>query len=329
MNKRKMRWLLLLLVCIFTFAGCKKNVGTEEDNAAPLEEEEEQVVYKFGFSCIAKDNPYYVTLGDAISEELRKDGHILLGRNQDTNLDAQTQVAQIQELIDQGIDAIFLVPVDWREITPALEALKKADVKIINLDTQVAELDYVDAYIGSDNKYAGAICGQNLIDRYPGGGQVAILECPTMNSMNERITGFEETLSGKPFEVVAREDISGDLNKARDAAKKILEENPKLIAIMCGNDQAAVGACVAANELGVKGISIYGVDGSPEIKKELEKTNTLIAGTAAQSPIHMGKEAVKIALQMLNGEVFQKETHLETYLITKDNIEMYGSDGWQ
>lgn len=54
-----------------------------------------------------------------------------------------------------------------------------------------------------------------------------------------------------------------------------------------------------------------------------------MAGTAAQSPITMGKEAVKVALDMLNGEKYEKETYLETYLITKENIEMYGSDGWQ
>lgn len=320
----------MICICAAVFAGCKKqNVGTEEDNAAPKEETEEKTSYKFGFSCIAKDNPYYVTLGDAISEELRKDGHILLGRNDDTNLDAQTQIEQIQSLIDEGIDAIFLTPVDCQQIEPALEALKEADVKIINLDARVTDLDAVDAYIGSDNQNAGKICGEDLFEKHPDGGKVAILECPTMNSINERITGFEEALAGKPFEVVARENVSGDLNKSREAANKILKENKDIIAIMCGNDQAAVGACVAANEMKMEKLNIYSVDGSPEIKKELEKDNTYMAGTVAQSPITIGKEAVKTAMKILNGEKYEKETYLETYLITKENIEMYGSDGWQ
>lgn len=320
---------MMVIACVVALSGCKKHVGTEEDNAAAPGEKEEEVVYKFGFSCIAKENPYFVTLGESISEELRKEGHILIGRDKDTNLDPQTQIQQIQEMIDEGIDVIFLTPVDWQQITPALEALKEADVKIINLDTQVAEMDYVDAYIGSDNKHAGVICGEALVEKYPDGGKVAILECPTMNSINERITGFEEALAGKPFEVVARENVSGDLNKAREAAKKILEEHKDIVAIMCGNDQVAVGACIAANEAKVSGVGIYGVDGSPEIKKELEKENTLVAGTAAQSPINMGKAAAKVALDMLNGEKYEKETYLETYLITKDNVKMYGSDGWQ
>ena len=65
------------------------------------------------------------------------------------------------------------------------------------------------------------------------------------------------------------------------------------------------------------------------MKKELEKPNTLIAGTAAQSPINLGKLAVKTAVNMLNGEDYEEETYLDTYLITKENVEMYGTDGWQ
>ncbi len=203
---------ILLILCAFTLSGCKKKqVGAEEDNAIVTEKpEEEKQLYKFGFSCIAKENPYYVTLGDSIREALMEEGHTIIGLNKDTNLDPQLQITQIQEMIEEGIDAIFLSPVDWQAITPALEALHEAGVKIINLDTQVAAMDYVDAYIGSDNKNAGVQCGENLIQRFPNGGKIAILECPTMNSINERISGFEETISGHAFEVVARGSCNHD-----------------------------------------------------------------------------------------------------------------------
>ena len=57
-----------------------------------------------------------------------------------------------------GLDAIFLCPVSRDAITPALEELKEADVKIINIDTEVKDTDYIDAFIGSDNKAAGHGC---------------------------------------------------------------------------------------------------------------------------------------------------------------------------
>ena len=128
----------------------------------------------------------------------------------------------------------FWTPVDWEAITPALEELKEADVKIINVDTQVKEFDYVDAYIGSDNKNAGYLCGKDLVEKLPEGGKVLILECPTMNSINERITGFEEAIADKGFEVVGRSDTKGDLNTALSAAETLLKEHPDVSAIMCG-----------------------------------------------------------------------------------------------
>ena len=89
----------------------------------------------------------------------------------------------------------FLCPVDWEKITPSLQALQDAGVKIINIDSQVKDTDYIDAYVGSDNTEAGKLCGNDLIEKYPDGGTVAILEATTQNSVNDRITGFEQAVA--------------------------------------------------------------------------------------------------------------------------------------
>ena len=98
---------------------------------------------------------------------------------------------------------------------------------------------------------------------------------------------------------------------------------------MCGNDQIAVGATTAAHLEGLQDVIIYGVDGSPDIKKELVKTDTLIAGTVAQSPIRIGKTAAETGIRILDGEDYEKETYTEVFMINSDNVEMYGVDGWQ
>lgn len=329
MKRRMLAGMLAMLLCLGILTACKKNVGTPEDNAVVenKEDDSEEEIYKFGFSCITMQNPYFITLEASIREEVEKRGHILI--TEDPALDAELQIRQINDMIDHGIQAIFLTPVDWDAITPALEALKKADVKIINVDTQVKEMSYVDAYVGSDNKNAGMICAEDLIEKCPNGGKVLILECPTMNSINDRITGFEEGIAAKGFEIVARKDVHGDLQEAIDAVEEVLQKYDGVIAIMCGNDEIAQGALVAVKSLKQSNILIYGVDGSPDLKKELQKNDTLIAGTAAQSPINMGKEAVKVAFQMMNGEEYEKETYEEVFFIDKRNVGLYGSDGWQ
>ena len=338
MKNRKIKVLLALVVMgIMMLSGCKKQVGTPEDNPVQEEdteetdeEEAEEEGYKFGFSGINMENPYFITLENAIRESVTSSGNTLI--TEDPEGDAQKQTSQISEMIEAGIDAIFLSPVNWEEITPSLQELQEADVRIINVDTQVKEMDYVDAYVGSDNEAAGRMCGEALIEKCPDGGKVLILECPTQNSINERITGFEEAISKAEvgFEIVARENTDGKFEKSVEVAQNILKEHTDVTAIMCGNDQIAVGAQTAVNLLGMDDVIIYGVDGSPDIKKELEKSDTQIAGTAAQSPINMGKKAVEVGLAILNGEEYEKENYVEIIdMITKDNVEMYGADGWQ
>ena len=340
-NRKFMAVLAMVLVCILSAAGCKKNVGSPEDNPVQEEEEEgeeegeedgqaDEEGYTFGFSAIDMENPYFITLENSIRESLTENGDRLI--TMDPGTDEDVQASQIQQMIDEGIDAIFLSPVNWESITPSLETLREAGVKIINVDTQVKEMDYVDAYVGSDNLEAGRICGQALLERRPEGGKVLILECPTQNSINDRITGFEEAISDADpgFEVVARENTDGKFEKSLEVAQAALEAYPDVTAIMCGNDQIAVGAQTAVNLLGMEDVIIYGVDGSPDIKKELLKSDTQIAGTAAQSPINMGKEAVSVALAVLDGGEYEKENYVEIIdMITKDNVEMYGADGWQ
>ena len=330
MKKKVMYSLFLVLFSLFLLAGCKKNVGTSEDNAVVDEENQTEEIsydYTFGFTCIDMSNPYYDTLEKSIETELEKVGCSLMTR--DPALNVETQIQQIQEMIDAGVDAVFLCPVDWEAIKPALEALDEADIPVINVDTQVKDTDLTAAYIGSDNKNAGAVCGENLKTQCPDGGKVVLLECPSQNSVNERITGFEEAIKNAGFEVVARADAGGTKESAKEKMAQILAENPQVDAVMCGNDQMALGALQAAKEAGKSSLKIYGVDGSPEMKSELTDEKSMIAGTGAQSPINVGKQAAKIGEAILNDEDYEKTTYIDTFFIGKDNVEMYGTNGWQ
>lgn len=337
-KKRMLGVIAMMLVCIFALSGCKKEAGKPVDNAVSedttddsddTDQTEDAGKFKFGFSMIDMQNPYFITLEEATQEMIDKEECTMIVKDPGSNAD--TQAEQIQEMIAEGINAIFLCPVDWEKITPSLQALQDAGVKIINVDSEVKDTDYIDAYIGSNNTEAGKLCGNDLIEKCPDGGNVAILEATTQNSVNDRITGFEQAIAKaeKGFEVVAREDTNGTFDSALEAAKKILNENTDITAIMCGNDQIAVAAKTALNLAGNDQTIVYSVDGSPDIKKELKKSDSQIAGTVAQSPINIGKTAVSTALAVLEDKEFEKETYTDVFMINKENVEMYGADGWQ
>ncbi|WP_069999706.1 sugar ABC transporter substrate-binding protein [Cellulosilyticum sp. I15G10I2] len=334
--KKTLSIILSAVMMLTVFAGCSGAQPTAAESAEPAAKTaeakpaetktESKKQYKFGYTCMTMNNPFFITLEKAIREKVEANGDVLI--TTDPAMDVAKQINQIEDMITQGIDAIYLNPVDWEGIRPALEALKQANIPIINFDTRVKDMDFVTAYAGSDNKNAGKVCGEDLVKRFPNGGKIVILDSPTMNSVNDRIEGFMSAIEGKGFEIVAQQDARGDLQTSLKISEDILQANPDIVAIMGGNDPTALGALAACKAANLPDILIYGVDGSPEAKAEIASGGQF-TGSGAQSPISIGVESVNLAYKVLNGESYEKDIPVETFLINKDNVAKYGTDGWQ
>jgi ribose transport system substrate-binding protein len=286
----------------------------------------EKKVKTFGFTCMQIDNPFFAILEETIREEVEKNGDRLI--TVDPALDSEKQISQIEDLISRKIDAIFINPVDWEAIRPALVSLNKANIPIINFDAEVRDLDLVAAYVGSDNWNAGYICGVDMVKRFPNGGPIAVLDAPTTRSIRDRIDGFNEAIAGKGFTVVFLRDAKADFTTALRHTEEMLKSNPEVLAIMGGNDPTALGAftvCKAANRTD---ILIYGVDGSPLAKAAIAEGGQFV-GTGAQSPIAIAKESVAIAYKILNKKAYEKKVPVRTFMINQENIAEYDTDGWQ
>jgi ribose transport system substrate-binding protein len=307
--------LMVSLILILAF-GSVFAQGTKEADSG----------YTFGYTCMTMNNPFFIILEKSIRDKVEANGDKLI--TMDPAMDVAKQINQIEDLITQGIDAIFLNPVDWEGIRPALVALKNAGIPIINFDTEVKDMSYVTAYAGSDNFNAGYVCGVDLVKRYPNGGNIVVLDSPTMNSINDRIAGFMEAIKGKNFKIVAQQDAKGDLPTSMKITDDILQAHTDIIAIMGGNDPTALGALAACKAANRTNILIYGVDGSPEAKAEIASGSQFV-GSGAQSPISIGVESVKLAYQVLKGEPYETRVPVQTFMINKDNVAQYGTDGWQ
>jgi ribose transport system substrate-binding protein len=317
---RKYLSLLLVALLAISLAACNSNQKQASGSSKAKKH------YVFGYTSMTQNNPYFQVVEKSIRKDVEAKGDKLITTNPAMNV--ELQINQIQDMISQGIDAIYLNPVDWEGITPALEMLKQAHIPIINYDTEVKEMKYVTSYVGSDNQNAGRVDGQDLVKRFPNGGKIVILDSPTMNSINDRIAGFKEAIKGKNFDVVAEQDAKGDLQTALNITDDILQAHPDIVAIMGGNDPTALGALASVKAANKTNIAIYGVDGSPDAKAEIAKGGAFV-GTGAQSPITIGKKSVEIAYKVLKGEKVEKRYPVETFLINKDNVSKYGTKNWQ
>ncbi len=319
----------VFLICAVT--GCKQNVGTPEDNAIVEETEENdegQTNRLFGFSCADLSDPFCEVLKDSVSVSLEEQGDRILVRDAGKNADVQAE--QIGEMIESGVSAVFLIPADPEKITGALENLKAAEIPVINLDVRVHEADLTDGFIGSDNYSAGVYCAEDLIRRMPDGGQIGILECTENSSVTERINGFEEAIQNAGFEVTGRiSTMPDDGDRLKQELRSMLSDGRSPDVLMCGDDRMALCAMEVLQSSGRSDVIVYSIGGSPDVKSALKKTDSTLAGIGALSPINMGKTAVKTASVLLENGAYEPEINVETFFIDRENIDMYGTDGWQ
>ena len=281
---------------------------------------------KFGATYMTMNNPFFGVMNDAIKAAVEANGDTLI--TLDPALDPVKQISQIEDMVAQGVDAIFLNPVDWQAVAPGLMAAHEAGIPIINVDAAVYDEDYVACIVASDNLSAGLLCAEDMLKRLPKGGKAVILGHPTTKTGIDRIAKFKETIEAHPeFKIVAEDSSEGQLEIAMPKMENIIQAHPDMNVVMCVNDPTARGVIQALKAANMKGVLIYGVDGSPDAKKAIKEGD--MTGTAAQSPINIGKIGVEMAYKILAGEKVDKHIPVPVQLITAENVDQFGVDGWQ
>ena len=279
---------------------------------------------KIGYTCMDGTNPFFVTLEASIREVVEAHGDELVSLDpQNSN---EKQISQIEDLISQGIVAMFVNPVDRDGIIAGLDKLKEANIPMFGFDTEVADMSYLVSYAGSDNYNAGFVCGEDLVAKCPEGGPIIVLDSPTMQSVVDRTDGFLAAIEGKGFTVVSQIDCMGNQEQGNLNGTDALTAHPDAVAIFGGNDPTALGAYAAAEAAGSKAL-IYGVDGSPDIKALIAEGK--VTGTGAQSPMSIGKTIAEVYYKVQAGETVEARYPIPTFMINADNVADFGTDGWQ
>lgn len=279
---------------------------------------------KIGYTCMDGTNPFFVTLEASIREVVEAHGDELISLDpQNSN---EKQISQIEDLISQGIVAMFVNPVDRDGIIAGLDKLKEAGIPMFGFDTEVADMSYLVSYAGSDNYNAGYVCGEDLVAKCPDGGNIIVLDSPTMQSVVDRTDGFLAAIEGKGFTVVSQIDCMGNQEQGNLNGTDALTAHPDAVAIFGGNDPTALGAYAAAEAAGSKAL-IYGVDGSPDIKALI--ADGKVTGTGAQSPMSIGKTIAEVYYKVEAGETVEARYPIPTFMINADNVAEFGTDGWQ
>lgn len=285
-----------------------------------------------GYAAPTMNNAFWTAVEDGVKKSIAEHTDIKVNLVEvDGNNDQATMNDKIADLISSGIDALLLAPSDSTAVTSALEQLQQANIPVINFDTPV-DPQYVETIIASNNVNAGYVVGQDMATKMPDDAKILVVHSPRASACIDRYDGFVKALdeSGKKYTIVNTLDGQGDQNTSLNLVTDALVADPDLNCIFAVNDPSAMG-CVNAIEQSTttleNDILVYGVDGNPDAKKMIEEGR--MEGTGSQSPETIGYDSMEAAIKVLNGETVEKNVSVDTFLITKDNVADYGTDGWQ
>ncbi len=278
----------------------------------------------YGYTCMQLTNPFHIAMRDELKSLVEADGGTLIEFDGDSN--QQKQNDAIDDMIAQGMQVLFLNPVDQDGVQPALEACKAAGVKVITVDSNASDTSLIETYISSDNYIAGQQCGEKIVELYPDGCNIAIIENPLADSVVQRVQGLEDAIEGTNCVIVDRKSISS-ADVVLSSAEDILTANSDLDVFWGLNDDVSLIILGAVESAGRQDeIKVMSVDGSPS-----GKTSVLNGGlycTAAQSPVSIADQAYECATKILNGESVEATYSLGTTLITPENVADNDPENW-
>ncbi|WHY01139.1 ribose ABC transporter substrate-binding protein RbsB [Neobacillus sp. DY30] len=268
---------------------------------------------KIGLSVSTLNNPFFVSLKDGVVKEVEALGMEVI--IVDAQNDSAKQVNDVEDLIQQGVDALLINPTDSAAISTAVQSANNIGIPVVTLDRS-ADKGKVEALVASDNIKGGEMAANYIIEKLGANTQVIELEgVPGASATRERGQGFHNVADQK-LNVTAKQAADFDRTKGLTVMENLLQANPDIKAVFAHNDEMALGAIEAINSSG-KDIMVIGFDGNDDALNAIK--SGAMEATVAQQPELIGKLSVDAARDVLQGKKVEKTIAAPLKLVTKDN----------
>lgn len=235
----------------------------------------------------------------------------------ETDYAGQLQI--MTTMINRRLDAIAVSPIDRKAMVSVVERAAREGIPVIIFDTGV-DTDAFVCRIATDNYAGGRLAGERMGRILKGKGKVLLVACqPGAASTIAREQGFEDLLREKfpGLRIADKRFGMSDFAKSLAVAENMLTAHPDADGMFASNETGSVGAAQAlkARRSPTK---LVGFDWSPTLLEDLKAG--VIDSLVVQDPFRMGYEAVKAAVEKLNGGTPRKIQDLPARLITRENL---------
>jgi ribose transport system substrate-binding protein len=269
------------------------------------------------------NNPWFVVLAESAAQRAKELGY------EATIFDSQNNSAKEAEhfdnIIAMGYNAILFNPTDADGSVLNVKRAKEAGIPTFCMDREINARDAAVTQLLSDNFTGCVKLGQYFVRQLnQQGNYVEILGLVGDNNTWNRSNGFHSVVDEFPeLKMVAQQSADFDRNKAMDVMETIMQANPDIDAVFCGNDAMAMGAYQAVLAAGkARRIKIFGFDGADDAVRGIAEGK--IAATVMQFPVLESRTSAEMADEYIKGKRdFAGKTPVEVILITPENVEQF------
>lgn len=236
----------------------------------------------------------------------------------------ERQIQQIDSLVATGIDLLIVAPNQISTISPAIDRAYDKGIPVIVFERKTNTKKYT-AYMGADNYEMGHLMGEYVSARLRERGKIIeVMGLKGSSPAIERHNGFRDAVAQHSgIQVVAT--LQGDWTEptAYNTVKQWLDKNKdeKIDLVFGMNDRTAMGARKAFVESGGVLPLFCGIDGLPGENGGIKLVQDSLLDASYIYPTH-GDQLVQLAVDILDGKPYEKETKLMSALVTQENARV-------
>ena len=269
-------------------------------------------------------NEFFSTMADGAKKHQAANSArydlVVNGIKNETDLAEQANL--VEQMVAQQVNAIVIAPADSKALVSVLKRAKDAGILVINIDNKLdsdvlQQANLKIPFVGPDNRAGAKKVGEALAKQLKAGDKVAIIEgIPTAFNGQQRRLGFEDAMKAAGMNIVSTQSGNWEQEKANGVAAAMLSENPDLKAILCDNDNMALGAVAAVKAADKTGkVLVVGFDNISAMRSLLD--NGQVIATADQHGDQLAVFGIEAALKILKGEAPPADQTTAVDLITK------------
>lgn len=274
--------------------------------------------YVIGVVTKSRDSEYWMSVCSGIEKAAADLNVSSLILSPDTEADEKIQEKMIYDLIDKGVDALAISPINSYHCEEYVKVAREKGIAVFSYDTDM-NVEGV-PYIGIDNEKAGRDLAEYMAKQLSNEGMIGIISGSLQQkSHSDRTKGFLDYIKNNTrIQVAFNESGYSNLQVSEQEISRLMKENPQISGIYTTSAVTALGIMEYLENQPVKIITFDAQEDALEAVK-----NGGIAALAAQSGYDIGYETIHYIMNQEKGISQEEKQILPASLITKENVNQY------